>query len=329
MKIIIITDGNNQLGLGHVYQSLTLANALRERQRELLNIHFMTRSDHNICELIRSSGYDVEYFKNDSHIFDKLKIHNPDRIIFDQLNVSPLLAEKIKKVLDTKLIIFTNLTEANNYADVVVFAGFERNLQNVVNRDKILSTKQFFGLKFWILRPEFYFFKKKKKLYPKNIKKIMLIFGASDPSNMTTHVLQKLLQMNFDFNISAVIGSVFRHELELNEMLNQYKTSKSELKILKNITNVAELMHNSDLVITSPGLSFSEALVVGTPVLGFHQNEFQRQEYSDVFNTLGIDDLHKLSLIIKNKNFIFPNAPFIQAMHIGEGKEEIIREILH
>ncbi|WP_374032736.1 hypothetical protein [Bdellovibrio bacteriovorus] len=40
MKISIITDGNNNLGMGHVYQSVTLANLLKNYQTRKIEITF-------------------------------------------------------------------------------------------------------------------------------------------------------------------------------------------------------------------------------------------------------------------------------------------------
>ena len=329
MKISIITDGNNELGLGHVYQSLTLATALKEKSGKSSRINFITKSGADICDFIHSFGYDVEHFDDDECIFKWLQVAKPERVIFDKLDVSPELAARIKHVLKIKLIIFTNLTEANNFADIAIFADFGSNFKNIIHKDKVSGKVEFYGLKFWVLRPEFYALKKQGKIHNEVVKDIMLIFGGSDPANMSSFVLNELLQIDSEFNILLVLGSAFDHNQELNRVLNTNKTSKSNVNIVKNITNVGEMMHKNDVVFASPGLSFSEALAVGTPVIAFHQNEPQRKEYADILPTMGIEDLHKLPLIIKTKAFLFPNTPLIQSMEIGEGKNDIIEAILN
>ncbi len=328
MNIAIITDGNEQLGLGHVYQSLTLAKALKERNF-LVNINFMTKSDEKICDFLASDGYKVTQYDNDDAIFAQLKIDNPERVIFDKLDVCPVLAEKIKKELKIKLVIFTNLTEASNYADVTVFPGFGNDFTHGVHRNKDTKKIDFYGLKYWLLRSEFYLFKKKKKRSNKDVlNRIMLMFGASDPANMTSHVLNVLLQLPMQCEIRIVLGSSFSHLEKLNQIIQRYPLTTNKISIMQNIKNVAEIMSSSDLVMTSPGLSLSEALVVETPVIGFHQNEQQKTEYAGILPTLGLDDLHRLPLLIKNRDFIYPDSPLILAMEIGEGKEEVITEIL-
>ena len=42
MKIVIITDGNNKLGMGHVYQSMALADLLSTKTDGKSEIIFLT-----------------------------------------------------------------------------------------------------------------------------------------------------------------------------------------------------------------------------------------------------------------------------------------------
>lgn len=328
MKIVIITDGNNKLGMGHIYQSIVLADNLKNKTNDKIEISFMTKSDGSITNLITKTGYTVYHLQDDESIFSALKNEKPDRIIFDKLDVSPELACKIKKELNVKLIILNNLTKANEFADVTVLADIGSNFENIIKKDNITKKVQFFGPKYWLLRPEFYEFKKRKKQPIKSVKKIMLIFGGSDPSNLSSAVLNTLLQMETTFHIILVLGAGFTHHEQLNRVIDKNRSSSSEVQVVQNLTEVAETMFNSDIVLASPGLSFFEALAVGTPVIGFHQNELQRDVYKGLLTTVDISELEKLPLMIKNKSFIFPNDPFVVSMKIGEGKDEIINEIL-
>ena len=188
---------------------------------------------------------------------------------------------------------------------------------------------QIFGPKYWLLRPEFYEFKKQKKILKDEVKDIMLMFGGSDHANLSSAVLDTLLQMDSSFNILLVLGAAFELNEELSAVMSKNKNSASKVTIAKNITNVGEIMYKHDVVFASPGLSFFEALAVGIPVLGFHQDELQMETYKELLPTLDKSELFKLPLIIRNKSFIFPNDAFITGMEIGEGKDEIINEILN
>ena len=329
MKIAIITDGNNKIGMGHIYQSITLADTILKKTDNQAKIFFITKSGKRITDLISEEGHEVYYCPNDDSIFDILLKENPDRIIFDKLNVAPILARRIKDVIDVKLIIFTNLTKANQYADVTVRADMGSNFKNIYNKDIITGKVQFWGPKYWLLRPEFHEYKKKGNLPSSSVKNIMLIFGGADPANLSSAVLNALLKIESSFKIILVLGAAFAHHEELNNVLKRNYSSTSSVQIIENITNIAETMYNSDVVFASPGLSFFEALAVGTPVVGFHQNKIQQDVYNGFLTTVAKSELFKLASIINNKSFIYPDDPFITSMEIGEGTDEILNEILN
>ena len=131
-----------------------------------------------------------------------------------------------------------------------------------------------------------------------------------------------------DFEIMAVVGAAFKHHEELNAVIEQNRSTQNNVQIIHNLKDVAEAMHRVDVVFASPGLSFFEALAVGTPVVGFHQNELQRDVYGGYLTTLDKSELFRLSSIIENKSFIFPDDPFVASMEIGKGKDELIHSIL-
>lgn len=328
MKIAIITDGNNTLGMGHVYQSVTLAGELLKKMDSQSKIYFITKSDHIVIERLSETGFDVHQYSDDDAILNALIGETPDRIIFDKLDVSPLLARQIKERIACKLTIFTNLTEANQFADVTVLADIGSNFKNIFARDEITGAVHFWGPKYWLLRPDFFKYNKRRKKPLECVKKIMLIFGGADQSNLTSAVLNELLCIDFAFEIMVVVGPAFRHEGELHAVIEQDRTTKNSIQLVHNLKTVAEAMHRSDLVFASPGLSFFEALTVGTPVVGFHQNELQRDVYRGYLTTLDKSELFRISSIIEKKEFIFPDSPFIASMEIGQGKDEIIQTIL-
>ncbi|WP_374032737.1 hypothetical protein [Bdellovibrio bacteriovorus] len=269
----------------------------------------------------------MQQFESDEQIFNRLSETKPDRIIFDKLDVSPELALKIKAELGTKLIIFTNLTEANQHADMTVLADIGSNFKNIAKRETS-GRIEYYGPKYWLLRPEFYEFKKLKKAHKSKIENLMLMFGGADPANMSSQVLDEILGMAEEFNVLLVLGGSFKHHSELNGVLEKNKLTKCRLRIAENLKEVAKEMYSSDVVFASPGLSFFEALAVGTPVVGFHQDELQRDVYADILPTHGREDVFKVPTILRDRTFLFPEDLLISQMEIGEGKDELIEEIL-
>lgn len=329
MKVKIITDGNNILGLGHIYQSVTLAFYLSHLKTHNIEIEFITKSDESIAKLITDSGFNVSRFLSDEEIFSYLMKEKADRIIFDKLDVSPTLAKKIKINLKTKLIIFSNLTSANIYADISVIADYGSNFNNIVKKDKQTGRTSYNGPKYWILRPDFYETKKSGNKVNDIIENILLIFGGSDPSNYSTFVLEELISFNKKFKVNVVLGKGFNHNKEFNSVVDNCKSNSVEVTVLRNVSNIAQLMQKSDLVFASPGLSLFEALSLGKSVLCFHQNDEQMKAYKGYITTYGISGINKIRQLLENREFLSPALPIIKNMEIGMGKDELINEIIN
>ena len=147
---------------------------------------------------------------------------------------------------------------------------------NINPLDEHIKTKYYCGPKYLFLRDEFDIFREKKDLKPK-IEDILLIFGGSDPSNLTTKVLEKLTN---NLRINIVLGPEFKHFDDVNRILEM--DDNKNVKIHYEPDNIAELMYNADLTITSPGLSMFESVYMGTPVIVIPQSNLQNHYYNSL-----------------------------------------------
>ena len=324
-KIAFITEGGLKMGMGHVVRSITLAEELKDSAE----ICFLTQSDEIVVNKIKNAEFDAFKLQNDHHIVNRLKDLNPNVVIIDKLNVDEDLVVELKDSLNTKLVIFGNLSKANKYADVVVNAVIGSKLKNKKFSDKSTNTIYFCGPRYYVLRKEFYEFKKKGKRLSGKTEKILLIFGGSDPSNLTSKVLNELLHFNADLKIDIILGVHFVYFDELNQVLGKYQTKKKNVRLYRNIKNVAELMYKADLVIVSPGVSMFEALCVSTPVIAIYQNPLQESWFDGSIHIFDKTEINKIKDAISNGDFLNPGEDYIKELDIGGGKTEIISAIIH
>ncbi len=319
LKVCFITDGGAHLGLGHVQQSITFA-------RELVpnaDICFLTKSDETVITKISENGFATTWHKDDADILRHLWVMNPDVIIFDKLDVAEELARDIKQTLSARLVIFTNLTGANKYADVAVTADIGSRFENVRFVDEKSGTLYFYGPKYWVLRPEFYEYQRRGKAQVVQPKRVLLMFGGSDPANLTSATLDQLLLLRRPFKIELVLGAHYWHDDELRRVLQRHEGMGQNVIIHRNIPNVAELMYEADIVLASPGLSAFEALRVGTPVIVVPHDVLQRCTYQGFMRMLGRDELSKLGGMMEEGDFTYPDDERIVRMEIGEGIQEL------
>src|SRR5205823_6546876 len=104
--------------------------------RHKAGIRFLTKSDETVASMIRDSGFPVTRADTDATILANLQADTPDVIVFDKIDVDEGLARDIRGTLDSRLVIFTNLTDANKYADVAVTADIGSQFQNVNYTDE-------------------------------------------------------------------------------------------------------------------------------------------------------------------------------------------------
>ena len=323
-RICVITDGGQQMGMGHVQQSTTLAKALRDTA----DVFFVTKSDEQVVATIREAGFEV-------HIVAFLRAAPPDVVLFDKIDVGVDLARQIRADLPSRLVIFTNLTAANAYAHMVVLQRAaelgtdpERRFRNEAFTDSSSGTRYFYGPRYWVLRPEFHAYRQFGKTPRRPPQRILLAFGGSDPTNLTSAVLDRLLGGETRYTIDAILGRHFPHQNAVERVLERHPERRQAVTLHRNVSNVAELMHAADLAITAAGMSMFEALCVGTPVIVIPQDALQRNTYQDVIRLLEIDDLMKLCDIIERSDFTNPDDAPIAAMTIGEGLNQLIDSII-
>lgn len=292
------------------------------------DIVFLTKSGAIVADKITGSGFRVVLCRDDDEILEEIRRQNPDLVLFDKIDVDEGLARTIRTDLDTPLVIFTNLTPANRYADIAVTADIGSNFHNVKYVDESTNTLYLYGPKYWILRKDFYRYSEIGKPLPTEIRKIVLLFGGSDPANLTSETLKHLLKARRPYHVDVVIGATFQHHAALTGVLANSKDNPLTVVVHENIANVAELMFASDLVIASPGLSAFEALRVGTPVIVVPHDDLQKDTYVGVFSLLDRNQLDCLIARVDARAFSSPQEPRISAMEIGLGLDELRSMIL-
>jgi spore coat polysaccharide biosynthesis predicted glycosyltransferase SpsG len=320
VKIAFVTDGGKEMGMGHVQQSITLALELKDNAE----ITFLTKSDESIVSQIRNAQFNVIAKFGDDQLLQSLRQIAPQWVIIDKIDVAEDFARRIKEDTPSKLAIFTNITTANKYADIAVTADYGSSFKNVKYFDEKTKTLYYFGPRYWILRKEFYDLSRKTTKNSDKIERILLIFGGSDPLNITSAVLDELLHLPENYFIDIILGTGFTFINELHRVLEKHSAKNSSVHIYRNIQNIAEMMFNADLVMASPGLSLFEALSLFKPVIAMHQNELQADAYRGFIATIDKSEIDRLAGMLAGKNFINPYDDFIVNLEIGQGKKELL-----
>lgn len=267
--ILFVVTGNNNVGLGHVYNTLLIAN-------DILN-HDVTFLSDNKSELafnvIKSKNFHVIIQQNDD-IIDDIKLINPDVIINDRLDTSKDYMLQLKKQ-SYKVVNFEDLGIGCEEADIVI---------NAIYPEKHYLPNHYFGHDYFILRDEFIL--SELKDVKQDVKNILITFGGVDPNNYTQKVIRTINKYCIENNIKITVIAGFGYEKY--GTIDEYPN----VTIKQNISNISDYMLKADLIFTSAGRTVYEVASIGTPAIVMEQNKremthfFASSEFG--FSNLGL-----------------------------------------
>jgi len=249
-KILFVVTGNEKVGLGHVYNTLLLAN-------DILNHEILFLVDKNsrlAFDKINSKNYNV-LMQESENIIEDIKKINPDIIINDILDTDYEYVYSLKK-LNYKVINFEDLGSGSKLADLVI---------NAIYPERDSLPNHYFGADYFLLRDEFIYspFKDLKR----EVKEILITFGGVDPNNYTKKVIESVydfcIENNIKINVIAGFGYNKFESIEKFEKIN----------ILRNVYNISDYMLSADIIFTSAGRTIYEIASLAVPAIVLAQNE--------------------------------------------------------
>jgi spore coat polysaccharide biosynthesis predicted glycosyltransferase SpsG len=258
LRVIILADGNNKIGMGHVYRSFNLAKKLRKNG---FNVVFLTQTIQS--KKIFSQIFDCKFSQKLNNDITKnfLKNFCPDIIILDKL-------KETKK----------NLSFLHEFCPImgIDYIGKHKTLIdfgiNILYPKSGISKNSYSSLDFSILDEKFQRCKKKK--ITKEINSIIILQGGADTYCFTPKIIKAVSSLNGNFKISVVLGPSFKCWTKLNQVL---KESTKSVTIYRNVKNMSSLMQKADLAVTAGGNTLLELACLGIPSLVVCGEKFEEE----------------------------------------------------
>jgi spore coat polysaccharide biosynthesis predicted glycosyltransferase SpsG len=121
----------------------------------------------------------------------------------------------------------------------------------------------------------------------RQVKKVLITFGGSDPQNFTSKVIKLLdLHKNFFKNINEIMLHIGSENIKKEEVKALADRSSLKLNLVSEIKDFSSLMEESDLAICSGGNTMYELCYLGIPSIVLPQNNHQRN-FSSELNKYG------------------------------------------
>jgi CMP-N-acetylneuraminic acid synthetase/spore coat polysaccharide biosynthesis predicted glycosyltransferase SpsG len=249
--IVFSLIGNNQIGLGHVYNCMTLASQILNHR-----IVFVFNKESELgYKKVQESNYEV-YIQESDNLVDDIMKHQPDLVINDCLDTTISYMDGLL-AHDVKVMNIEDLGQGSNKAEVVVNA--------IYPEQEVAKSNHFFGPKYFCIRDEFY--EAKPINVNEKVANVLLSFGGVDPNNLTLKTLDAIYEFcqKAGIRITVILGLGYSNKQSLSKFSN--------IEIHQNVKSISDFMMEADLAFTSAGRTTYELACIGVPSIVMTQNE--------------------------------------------------------
>lgn len=284
VKVGFRVDGGPSIGMGHIMRCLSLA---KEFRKNGYKVYFLSKISDGI-ERIREEGFEVIHLKYNEiknakgfyygnknelkeeaeEIINSVNEYKIDLLFIDIYNVTEEYFLKIKPHVK-KLGYIDDLNKFVYPVDILINGNITAEYMDYkkYSEDEIMLL----GSKYNLIRDEFR--NLPKRAINEDVKEIMITTGGSDPHNMSSRILNWLLNDKElkKLKINVIVGSGFNNKEELRKISQKY----NNVILHENVKYMSKIMLESDIAISSGGSTLYELCACGTPTLAFIYAENQ------------------------------------------------------
>ncbi|WP_417441810.1 UDP-2,4-diacetamido-2,4,6-trideoxy-beta-L-altropyranose hydrolase [Idiomarina sp.] len=285
--IVFRVDASIEMGAGHVMRCLTLADELSQNGHKCTFIS--RRQPGSLINLVKERGYSIHELpeceesegnhlthghwlkggqerdvEESQNVLEKLV---PEWLVIDHYGIDKVWEQRARNHVKNILVI-DDLADRPHDCDILVD-------QNLGQSDRMYSPlvpkscRILTGCQYALLRPEFAAFRERSLEYRKGktqIDSVLISMGGVDKDNYTEKALNALASsgLNDRTEVTVVLG---KQAPWLTEVKAQETNSRLNVRVLSNVSNMAELMSQSDLAIGAAGGTSWERCCLGLPTL--------------------------------------------------------------
>lgn len=288
MNIAFRTDASLQIGIGHVMRCLTLADALRGRGAQSTFI-CRPHSGH-LLDLIQQRGHKVNAlaqadaaftasadpshslwlgtdWENDAaQTLQALGNQVVDWLVVDHYALDRRWEQTLRPRA-RRIMAIDDLADRPHDCDLLLDQNLGRNAKDYEGLLK-KEAQRLIGPAYALLRPEFAQLREyslQRRAWPQ-LKELLITMGGVDQTNVTCQVLDGLIRCELptDLKITVVMGATapWLAQVHATAAAMPWPT-----QVLVGVSNMAQLMAESDLCIGAAGGSAWERCALGLPTL--------------------------------------------------------------
>ena len=283
-RILFRVDGGEKMGMGHVYRSLAVAEALKSIVSHADVCFLMCAELPTGVRHVSGAGHAVRVVPGSDKVdtdgvIEVIRDYSPNVIVNDL----PFLEDRYLRALASLGASTVNLVDSLD--DIERPDELASIIVSMMQEGEYELEDYHAGPAFAVLRDSF---QKKTQFVDQGItsikgtRKVVLSFGGSDPQNLTMKALSALSEVP-DLSVVVILGVAYGYRRSLEEFVTK---AASQTTVLRNVEHMAEIFFDADLVLCSGGMTVFEIAALGRPGVVLCQNTRERDRM-DKFSNYG------------------------------------------
>ena len=264
--LLFRTDASIAIGTGHVMRCLALAQAWQDAGGHA--IFAMAEATPAVEERLRNEGVELARVavragsaadaEETAQLAHK---HSASWVVVDGYEFGTEYQASLKS-RGLKVLFIDDNGHAGHYsADLVLNQNAHAREAFYPSRDP--STRLLLGPRFAMLRREFTSWRGWNRETPAVARRLLVTMGGSDPGNVTEQAVQAILAEP-SLKATVVVGGSNPHLPKLRGLV---AGAHRDVHLVEDVTNMPELIANSDVAISGAGTTSLEMCFLGLPAL--------------------------------------------------------------
>lgn len=285
-RVVIRVDASVEMGMGHLVRCMSLANALAEEGTEvffLLRSHAaaltgLIEADRHAVRLLPDPPYDsgeapgaaptrwlpTTWQRDAEQTLDAIgQIGTPDWLIVDHYALDARW-ERLQRQQVPRILAIDDLADRPHDCDILLDQNFVQDPEMRYQGHVPAACQQLLGPCYALLRREFAEQRKSLTGRSGEVRRILVCYGGSDPSNETAKALVAIKGLPAaPFAVDVVIGLSNPHA----DLIARLCLELPRTNMHRGVNNMAELMACADLAIGAGGVMSWERCCLGLPTI--------------------------------------------------------------
>jgi len=255
-RVVIRVDGNSNVGLGHVYRGIAIAEILKKE----FEILFLIKASTTI-EPIANAGFLYQFIPDEVNELNWLSenVNHKNIVVLDGYSFNEAY-QAILKRNGYRLVYIDDLVDGNQKADIVInhALGLKETDYKTAS-----YTKLALGIKYVLLR-NLFFDELPKDREIDVFDTPFVCFGGADPLNLTKKVVEALITFSRVKKINIVLGAAYCHEMEID-----FFKSIEKVNLYQNVgeQEMLNIMLDSNFAIAPASTTIYELCSVKMPII--------------------------------------------------------------